>query len=107
MAPEITNREQYRAIDADLFATAVMLFVMKNRTYPWNSTSDQDPEYRFWSHHQMEDWWEKVRAAHGPDYQFDNDFVDLLSSMFAKEVSTRLTLADFVAHPWVMGPSLS
>lgn len=39
MAPEISAGVLYKAIDADLFATAVMIFVMTARTYPWDATT--------------------------------------------------------------------
>ena len=57
MAPEISSATPYNAIDADLFATAVMIFVMTARTYPWDTTLDEDANYRFFVNHQMEDWW--------------------------------------------------
>ena len=41
-APEIENMSAYRAHEADLFAVAVMLFVMKARAYPFESTKAND-----------------------------------------------------------------
>ena len=57
MAPEISSAKPYRAIDADLFAIAVMIFVMTARTYPWDTTMEQDTDYRFFVKHQNEEWW--------------------------------------------------
>ena len=41
-APEVENMDAYRAHEADLFAVAVMLFVMKARAYPFESTRDSN-----------------------------------------------------------------
>ena len=41
-APEIENMTAYRAHEADLFAVAVMLFVMKARAYPFDTTKAYD-----------------------------------------------------------------
>jgi len=36
MAPEIENGESFTPIDADLFALAVMIFVMVTHSYPFD-----------------------------------------------------------------------
>lgn len=56
-APEVENMQAYRAHEADLFAIAVMLFVMKARAYPFDSTKDNDQKYRFWKENNTEQWW--------------------------------------------------
>ena len=68
MAPEISSAKPYNAIDADLFATAVLIFVMTTRTYPWATTKEQDPDYRFFVKNLNEEWWEQKCGANGPDF---------------------------------------
>ena len=57
MAPEISSGAPHKAIDADLFATAVMIFLMTARMYLWDTTKEEDVDYRLYILHQMEDWW--------------------------------------------------
>lgn len=103
MCPEIESGEAYKAIDADLFATAVTLYVMKTRTYPWCRTLRNDESYQYWANHQTEEWWQsKLQTS-----SLSDSFVDLMNKTLAYDNFTRLSLADFAAHPWIKGPCMT
>jgi len=46
MAPEIHNRMPYEGKNVDLFAAAVILFIMKSGTPPFGRASMKDSYYR-------------------------------------------------------------
>lgn len=103
MCPEVESSQKYKAIDADLFATAVTLFVLKLQQYPWERTLRNDSSYTYWANHQTEDWWQQ----RVPGCTMDDPFVDLMNKTLAYDNFTRLSLADFVAHPYMRGPTMS
>lgn len=47
MAPEIHLGKRYRAVDADLFALGVILFILVTGLPPFSLASEMDPDYRF------------------------------------------------------------
>lgn len=45
MAPEINNREKYNSNEVDLFAAAIVLFIMVVGTPPFTKAVKTDPYY--------------------------------------------------------------
>jgi len=47
MAPELNEKKNYTGIEVDLFASAVLLFIMRFAKYPFNKAVKQDKYYRY------------------------------------------------------------
>ena len=46
MAPEMLLRQQYRAVDVDLFSLSVILFIMLTGLPPFSLATTNDPDYQ-------------------------------------------------------------
>ena len=103
MSPEILCPEpSYQGQPADLFAVAVILFVMRARGVPFKCAMKDDKLFKllatrrsdlFWIHHQ----------SHREEGYFSDDFKDLLTAMFEVNATSRLCIADVIGHPWMTG----
>jgi serine/threonine protein kinase len=84
MAPEMLLRQQYRAVDVDLFSLSVILFILLTGLPPFSLASTNDPDYQliagqrfdlFWKR------WETRMSAKSKNFSFGKDFWDLFSAM--------------------------
>ena len=60
MAPEIHERKPYKGIEVDLFASAIVLFIMFAGTPPFTKASPKDPYYKLLYNNRLDTFW----AAH-------------------------------------------
>ena len=83
MAPELLQKKRYyQGRDVDLFAVAVVLFVMYSKTPPFTSqASHRDPLYKLIVQHKMDKFWEAHEATK-PEGFYSKEFKELLSCMF-------------------------
>lgn len=99
MAPEIIADKPYNSHEADLFASAVILFILLTQHPPFIRAETSDRHYKLiWSCN-----WDKFWATHR-DERLSEDFIDLFSKMVAYEPEERLTLAEIKDHDWYNGP---
>lgn len=105
MAPEIHAGRPYEGAAVDLFAAAIILFVICTQRPPFASAAKDDPHYKlissggekaswFWDLH--------AEAEDGKDI-YTAEFKDLFGKMMALEPSNRLTIDQVIAHPWFNG----
>jgi serine/threonine protein kinase len=102
MCPEILAGEPYKGVEADLFASAVILFILLSQHPPFVKAEPTDRYYKRIAKDngaQIDKFW-KVYDDEG----FSDDFIDLFSRMCAYDPQDRLTLQQVKDHPWFNGP---
>lgn len=104
MAPEIHMKKAYNGTSADLFASAVILFIMVARHPPFTRAELHDPFYKPLVDNNHEVFWHlHTKSKPGKDAFFSQEFKHLISAMLAFQPEQRLSLADVKAHPWMEG----
>lgn len=110
MAPEIHLKQPYSGSAVDLFACAIILFIMMSGTPPFLKAEPKDSHYKlicvnrhgmFWDAH------EKNKEKLPGQNFFSEDFRNLMNSMLSLDPAQRLSLAEVKAHPWYQGKTLS
>ena len=97
ISPEILkNKEPFDGFAVDLWAAAVILFIMLVGLPPWEFAREEDPRYRMVVRGGLErmlrSWQRPVSPA----------AADLLQRMLREHPRERLTLAQIKEHPWVV-----
>jgi len=106
MAPEIHMRKPYQGASVDLFATAIILFIMVTQHPPFTRALPDDPFYRLICANRADLFW-KAHSKNKPgnaDF-FSESFKSLITSMLQFDPTHRLSMADVVTHPWFSGPT--
>lgn len=99
MAPELF-KGKYSGEEVDLFATAVILFIVFTGNFAFGSAQDNDPYYSMLAAGQLEKFW----SVHEQENSLDNDFKDLMTKMLQRDPKDRLTIDQIKQHPWFNGP---
>ena len=104
MSPEIHARRPYIGASVDLFAAAIILFIMFTQHPPFTRAEPSDPFYKLICANRADLFW----RAHSknkprPDY-FSDDFKNLITSLIQFDPATRIQMADVINHPWVKNP---
>ena len=110
MSPEHWHRTAYQGQDADLFALGVSLFVMRMYKYPFDSSTTRktpggekaDPKYQMLQSSNPQQFWDEFSDVVPPPSQ---EFKDLIQVMLQENPKARLTMVDFMGHPWMQGPA--
>lgn len=105
MAPEIHARRPYIGTSVDLFACAIILFIMTTQHPPFSRAEPSDPFYRLLCANRADLFW-KAHAKNKPnglDF-FSEDFRNLITAMLQFDPAHRPTMAEVKAHPWLNGP---
>ena len=105
MAPELLGKNRnYKGQDVDLFAVAVVLFIMYAKCPPFNggNATLKDPFYKLIVTNKFDLFW-KAHEAVKPKGYFSADFKELLTCMFQERPHMRLAMADLVGHDWMKG----
>lgn len=88
----------------DLFALGVSLFVMCTRTYPFSLAHPMDPYYQFIVNNRADLFWKKhEQNLIDKGINLTKEFKSLITQILQLNPAMRPTLADVMAHPWVMG----
>jgi len=80
MAPEIHARQKYDGAKVDLFATAIILFIMITGHPPFSQGVPRDRFYKFISGDRADVFWRS--HARNKSGGFSEEFMSLLTSMF-------------------------
>jgi len=103
MAPEIHSSKKYEGKSVDLFATAILLFILVSAHPPFKAANLYDPLYKqianknytvFWNYH----------SQHKPMGFYSEEFKSLFNKMVAYDPKERLSSTEILAHPWLQGP---
>ena len=103
MAPEIHMRKPYTGASVDLFATAIILFIMYTQHPPFTKAEPNDPFYRLLCANRADLFW-KAHSKNKPEGFFSDEFKNLITSMLQFDPTHRLSMAEVNAHPWFNGP---
>ena len=104
MAPEIQLGRPYEGARVDLFASAIILFVILTQRPPFASAHPSDPHYRLVAAGQAATFWQAHAEAEQGNDIYTAEFKDLFEKMMALDPSNRPTLQEVLAHPWMAGP---
>jgi len=105
-APEIEENRPYKGAEVDLFASAVILFIMVTGHPPFKRAVTNDPYYRLLAPYFFNIFWTAHSRGKPADF-FNNEFKDLITKMLQYNPTTRLSMAEVYAHPWFNGPKLN
>lgn len=104
MAPEIHQRQPYNGSTVDLFAAAIILFIMYAQHPPFNKADPNDPFYRLICANRPELFWKAhSRNKPGGEAFFPEEFKNLITQMLQYDPTHRLSIAEVKSHPWVCG----
>lgn len=80
MAPEIHARKPYNGASVDLFACAIILFIMTTQHPPFTKAEPSDPFYRLICANRADLFW-KAHSRNKPEGFFSEEFKNLITSM--------------------------
>lgn len=80
MAPEIHARKPYVGASVDLFASAIILFIMFTQHPPFTKAEPSDPFYRLICANRADLFW-KAHSKNKPEGFFSEEFKSLITSM--------------------------
>jgi len=97
MAPEVLEQKPFDGHATDLWAAGVTLFVTLVGVAPFGIAQCSDKRFEKVSQGYLKE------LLQSQDVNLSPEAVDLLQKMFRREPRDRLTLAEVMAHPWVLG----
>ena len=101
MSPEIHARRPYVGASVDLFAAAIILFIMYTQHPPFTRAEPTDPFYKLICANRADLFWKAhSKNKPRPDY-FSDDFKNLVTALIQFDPATRPQMADVLNHPWV------
>ena len=104
MAPEILSRKNYNGAEVDLFAVAVILFIMMSGSPPFMKCADRrDDFYKLICDNRTARFWLAHEQFKSKNF-FSQDFKDLITAMLQYNPQHRYDIADIIGHPWMQGP---
>lgn len=103
MAPEIHLGKPYSGPSVDLFASAIILFVIMTQRPPFSSANPSDPHYRLLAANRADIFWQAHKEAEEGQDIYSAEFKDLFEKMMALNPNHRPKLEEILAHPWMQG----
>lgn len=104
MAPEIHARQPYNGSSVDLFAAAIILFIMYAQHPPFNKADPNDPFYRLICANRPELFWKAhSRNKPGGEAFFPEEFKALITQMLQLDATHRPSLAEIKSSAWYNG----
>jgi serine/threonine protein kinase len=105
MAPEIHLKQPYQGKSVDLFAAAIILFIMVAQHPPFTTAQPQDPFYRCLAASRADIFWKThCKSKEEGDKFFSEDFKDFVQAMLQLDSAHRPSIPEVLAHPWMQGP---
>lgn len=102
LAPEILEQRPFDGHSTDMWAAAITLFIMLVGVAPFGMAQCSDKRFEKISQQGgLEDFLESL------DVSLSKEAIDLLQNMMWCDPRDRATLAEVMAHPWVLGDRFS
>jgi serine/threonine protein kinase len=92
----------YTGLQADLFATGVILFIIYSATPPFRSTKNSDSMYRLIREKKFNKFW-AIHEKKKPESFFSESFKKLINSFFSADISQRPTFESLKVNEWLNG----
>jgi serine/threonine protein kinase len=103
MAPEIHLGKPYTGQSVDLFAAAIILFIMMSQRPPFASANPKDPHYSLLAAGRSDLFWKAHNAADSGSSIYSTEFKSLFEQMTQLNPKHRLSVEQILAHPWMKG----
>jgi serine/threonine protein kinase len=104
MAPELNEKQPYKGEKVDVFAAAVILFIMVSGTPPFNQARKDEFYYKYFAFNRPEIFWKyHEKSKPSQDKFFEPEFKDLINRLFSYNPSGRLSVEEILSHPWMQG----
>ena len=106
MAPEIHEEKAYNGAQVDLFALAIILFILVSGHPPFNTAEvTADPFYKAIAQNKSHSFW-RVHSKNKPNGQnfFSEEFKALITMMLQYDPVHRPSISEIFMHPWMAGP---
>jgi serine/threonine protein kinase len=103
LSPEFLEGKPYSGVAADLFAAAVVIFILVCGHVPFHTASMGDPRYRLLATGDADGFWEKQAGAGS----VSTGFKRMVEVAFAGDVDSRPTLDEYRDAEWMRGPKPS
>lgn len=107
MAPEIHARQAYSGPSVDLFASAIILFIMFSGTPPFTRADPKDPYYRLFCTNKIETFWTAHQKHKKEKDFFPEPFKNLINQMLEFDSLKRPTIEQIRQHAWFKGDILT
>jgi len=105
MAPEIHLEAPYQGKQVDLFAAAMILFIMIAQHPPFTEAKSTDPFYKCIAGNRADIFWRThSKNKPGGESFFSNELKELITSMLQVEPSHRPSMAEIMSHSWMQQP---
>lgn len=85
MAPEIHAKQPYIGASVDLFAAAIILFIMYAGTPPFSKADPKDPYYKLLCSNRHDTFWQAHLKNKGSENFFSQDFMNFMNSLLAQD----------------------
>ena len=83
-APEIEDGKEYSGAEVDIFAAAVMLFIMMTQHPPFASSKLDDPYYKCIRHGRADIFWRSHQRTKAVNF-FSEHFINLFTRLIAAD----------------------
>lgn len=103
MAPEIHNKQPYLGYQVDLFAAAVILFVMVTGHPPFGKAEVADPYYKCIAANRGDLFWTTHSKRWPPNF-VSAELRELLTGMLQVDKMHRPSISEVLGHRWMQGP---
>ena len=100
MAPEILARQPYQGNVVDLYALAIILFILRSGHPPFANATEGDRFFSLLVENRVDMFWRAHSQRKEANY-YSSEFMDLVTCMLNQHPHQRLGIADLVAHPWL------
>lgn len=96
MAPEIHLGKAYEGARVDLFASAIILFVILTQRPPFTSANPNDPHYRLIAAGSPQVFWQAHAEAEAGNDIYSAEFKDFFEKMMILNPSQRPTIQEIM-----------
>ena len=104
MAPELHLGQEYNGPSVDLFASAVILFVMVAQHQPFQKATKDDVFYQAFQKNRSDCFWKSMLQRNGGENSFSPEFMSLINCMLSADPFHRPSIYEVMSHPWLNGP---